>query len=523
MSQSDLSGMVSPTQSSNVGGRETNTNSSSESRSFIASDSVLYEEMSPSRPDALPRNDWRRTEEHLRRKCPRASTHQLEEPLRQAMLDSFTESFSHWYPLIDISRITHDTSRVLENTLIMAGSLARRIETVEDLLLPWSLYQQSKEMIYASNGRDLITLLKAICIIACWNLRPPSVISLDGPWHWAGITTRLALQIGMHRETTYSRLEDSSSCRRIWWHLVNSDVLQAACWGGPCLFRLQNQDVQLPQQSNSENILLQVFIQTTRLLVILRQAVELDISSPSDIVAALAGWHQNIPLPLKLYDITGYRNSYNKPINEMYILYFAIIIHIFFRHEVNEGHRARVSRITIAAFSCMVQLYEEIYHREQSNRLHSVHGFFLMLAAVPQIFHRAQTPDKERLREKELEIVCSVLRQLRVKYGGSNMVLQKVLKLISESQTNTEQDLITETQGEPTELFITRGEILDSVSLFPFPLEFSPNLDLLNAGIPDNERQEESIIDLLTFESSLIDWSVDGSTDFQAWTPTDFA
>jgi hypothetical protein len=43
------------------------------------------------------------------------------------------------------------------------------------------------------------------------------------------------------------------------------------------------------------------------------------------------------------------------------------------------------SRATIAASPCMIRLYEEIYYHEYATRLGSVHGFFLMLAAVPQI------------------------------------------------------------------------------------------------------------------------------------------
>jgi hypothetical protein len=118
-----------------------------------------------------------------------------------------------------------DTPPLLQKALLLAGSLVRRIDTVEDLQLPYALYQQAKEAIYTSSGSDTTTLLKAITITSCWSLRPPSVISLDGPWHWAGIAMRLALQLGLHQEKTYSGLRDSNSCRLVWWYLVVSSSI----------------------------------------------------------------------------------------------------------------------------------------------------------------------------------------------------------------------------------------------------------------------------------------------------------
>jgi hypothetical protein len=66
----------------------------------------------------------------------------------------------------------------------------------------------------------------SITIIACWSLRPPSVISLDGPWHWAGLAMRLALQLGLHQEKTYSCLQNPNECRLVWWHLVVSSFYE---------------------------------------------------------------------------------------------------------------------------------------------------------------------------------------------------------------------------------------------------------------------------------------------------------
>lgn len=189
--------------------------------SYVASDSVLFEETLPDNSYPPSWNHWRRIEEQLQANYQPALVASLEEPLRQALLDSFTTNSANWYPFITLSRI-HDAPPLLQKALILSGSLARRIDTVDDLQLPYALYIQAKESIYASSGRNPIILLMAITITACWSLRPPSVISLDGPWHWAGLAIRLALQLGLHRERTYSHLQNPNQCRLIWYHLMVS-------------------------------------------------------------------------------------------------------------------------------------------------------------------------------------------------------------------------------------------------------------------------------------------------------------
>lgn len=229
----------------------------------------------------------------------------------------------------------------------------------------------------------------------------------------------------------------------------------------------------------------------------------------NDIMAALVDWHQTVALPLRLHNLARVRNSYSRPVNEMFIVYFGIIIFVLFRHDTTESHHICVSLIIIVASSCMIRLFEEIHCHEDTPRLGSVHGFFLMLAAIPQIFHRPQVAEKERLRQRELDLICAVLQQLRVKYGGCNMVLQKVSKLRAESHNLPGSDPMAVAQNGLSRS--VTGVIPASSLLFPFPADFSPNLDLLDSCMPGNEGQKDVMIDLLAFESSLIDWSADGS------------
>lgn len=258
-----------------------------------------------------------------------------------------------------------------------------------------------------------------------------------------------------------------------------------------------------------------------RLLLILRKAVELKALSPSGTVAALIDWHRTLPLQLKLHNLASSRNTYIRAINEMFILYFAIIIHVLFRHDLDKDRHPRVSPTAIAASSCMIRLYEEIYHHEHAARLGSIHGFFLMLAAIPQIFHRTQVAEKEMLRSKELDLICAILKHLRVKFGGCNMVLNRILRLRAESQFSAGQNSVADVYNAAGGIS-AEGPIEGADQLFPFPAEFSTNLDLLQRGETVSESHEDVMIDVLAFESSLIDWSVDYSSNFHAMTAADF-
>jgi hypothetical protein len=45
---------------------------------------------------------------------------------------------------------------------------------------------------------------------------------LDSSYQWLGMAIRLAYQMGLHRESTYSKLENPGSARRIMWSLYVS-------------------------------------------------------------------------------------------------------------------------------------------------------------------------------------------------------------------------------------------------------------------------------------------------------------
>lgn len=282
------------------------------------------------------------------------------------------------------------------------------------------------------------------------------------------------------------------------------------------MIRSIDMNVLLPAvDSGSSEFKLRDFLHSVHLSLIVRRVVEFDVQDLSAIVAMLHNWTQRLPADLVLYDSNGQRRPYCKSTNQLYIMYFATIIFAIFRYRPSDN-RSRVTLLTLVASSCMIRLFEELYHHEQISQLLPINGFFLMLAAIPQIYYHPQTPVKERLREEELSVIRAIMGQLRIKYGGCDMVLRKICRLQDE-----------ELQGRPSKQLLfddrqaleTLGELpFLSVSrqLFPFPAEMFPNLDLLGEEVLGSD--EIDLSDLFPVEGSLEDWSFN---DPQLWVDVD--
>jgi hypothetical protein len=275
-------------------------------------------------------------------------------------------------------------------------------------------------------------------------------------------------------------------------------------------------DVLLPTvDSGSGEFKLRGFLYSVHLAQIVRRVIEFDVQDLSAIVAMLHNWPQSLPADLVLYDSNGQRRPYCKSTNHLYIMYFVTIIFAIFRCRPSDN-RSRATLLTVVASSCMIRFFEELYHHEQILQLLPINGFFLMLAAIPQIYYHPQTPAKERLREEELSVIRTILAQLRIKYGGCDMVLRKISRLQDEElQGRPSKSLLfddrqaLETWGELPFLSVSR-------QLFPFPAETFPNLDLLGEEVLGSH--EIDLSDLFPVEGSLEEWSFN---DPQLWIDVD--
>ncbi|KAH8902040.1 hypothetical protein BR93DRAFT_887960 [Coniochaeta sp. PMI_546] len=401
--------------------------------------------------------------------------------LQRALVDSFIEHMSHLYPVVDPSDLENPGSCVLlDQALCLAGSLTRHSSA--SMKLSRLLYEKVKTLISVNYEEDHVQTLKALCILSCWSLKPPDQISVDGPWHWTGVATRLAIQMGLHEESTYAKRPNARCLRRIFWHLVNSDKLQVCCWGRPPLLRLKDLDVRMLAIEDFEKDTLEArsFIQTTKLSIIIGVISELNLEKRpiqpeevTSITARLCDWIYELPEELRLHETAGDRRRYHRPTSEMFIEYFvAVIVSQNLMHERDK--RWRTSVLSIIASSCIVTLYEEIYYREHAVCLLPIHGFFCMAAALPLIHYRPTSTRRESLRIKQIDMLRSIMMAMRTRYGGSSMVLRKIDRLQRHVTASVRND-----EGQTAFYTNTQEPPERAHELFPFPPTICEDMDLL--------------------------------------------
>lgn len=143
-------------------------------------------------------------------------------PLLAALTESYFQNVFHRYPVVDRAILAAPKcSPLMMQAVCMAGSLMRHSSsTASGLALSHSLYEKTKLMLFLNQEPDPVTNLAALCLMICWSGNPTNSLSLDCPWQWTGTAIRLALQMGLHKEGTYTIRPDSSRLRRIWWVLM---------------------------------------------------------------------------------------------------------------------------------------------------------------------------------------------------------------------------------------------------------------------------------------------------------------
>lgn len=138
--------------------------------------------------------------------------------LLQALKESFIEHVLPIYPVLDPDDLSGpNTSTLLLQAVCLAGCLMRHDEN--SLQLGYTLYEKVKVLLHVNYEEDDLTVLKTMCILSCWSPSSPYIITLDGPWHWVGMAVRMAIQMGLQKQSTYINHSQAGCLRRIFWHL----------------------------------------------------------------------------------------------------------------------------------------------------------------------------------------------------------------------------------------------------------------------------------------------------------------
>lgn len=142
-------------------------------------------------------------------------------PLLAALTESYFNNVFHRYPVTDRTELEDPAcSTLLKQAVCMAGSLMRHSSRSDGLEFSHSLYEKTKLMLLLNHDSKPVAILAALCLMICWSPNPTDSLSLDCPWQWTGTSIRLALQMGLHKETTYLKHPEPGRLRRMWWILM---------------------------------------------------------------------------------------------------------------------------------------------------------------------------------------------------------------------------------------------------------------------------------------------------------------
>lgn len=138
----------------------------------------------------------------------------------QASADAYFQHLYHRAPVVDPEDLQGDRlPGLICHALCLIGTLLRHPGIHSPLEESDEYYCKVKALLFFNDRSDHRTVLKALCLLAFRNVTPPKMLSLECSWQWLGMATRLAYQMGLHRESTYTKLTNPGNARRIMWSL----------------------------------------------------------------------------------------------------------------------------------------------------------------------------------------------------------------------------------------------------------------------------------------------------------------
>ncbi|KAL4884567.1 hypothetical protein BJY04DRAFT_215031 [Aspergillus karnatakaensis] len=438
----------------------------------------------------------------------------------QALSDFYFRELFPLVPVLDRGQPEVQSSPLLQQCLCFAGSIMRQSTSPVEWSSP-AIYGRIKVLLLLHHDASPLNMLTSLCILSTWLPYAPDAIVLDNPWQWTGMAIRLALQLQLHEEETYSRLESPGRVRRIWWYLFNSDTLQMACSGRPGMFPLQETRARLPVPSDFENqdIGAWTFCNFTSLCRLLRKVLELgkaDKSSPDEVYSILDElglWRQSLPSSLQLFDgFSTTRRTYSRIVVELHIFYLVTTILASFLGRRDNPSLFKYS--SMAASSCITRLYEEILLHEEVTYLLPIHSWAHLVAAIPRAFSDSDLLNPERAHE--FQVSQQVLDMLSKKHPSAAAIQNRINALGGSSAGTFPPQADTMWDSLPAPIQDERKQRV--LSLFYYPANFCPMLDLLRStGSLGGSQLPHSMPIDNNVDDGCVDWSsllFDGAMSF---------
>ena len=427
------------------------------------------------------------------------------------MIDASTAAYFkylyHRIPVLDSEDVfaSHPSTLLLQ-TVCFVGAFLRHPKSLDALQETEAFYTKAKFLFFINHEHQPVAILKALCFFTLWNVKPPSVVTIDCSWNWLGLAIRLALQMGLHQESTHSKSTTPACCRRIAWYLYAQDKIISVCFGRPQMLRAQDFDLRPLLEADFEESQRdqgRLFILYTQLATICAKMIDLqssDLTNTFDRVLSvlldLKSWVLHIPADFRLSDDNG-NALYHREFYELLVCYLTCII-TYFHMYGRYFQPAVVSRISLVASSCIIALYQQMDYRDDINYLTAINNWSMMAASLAQLknlspqnlgANMVENPSGQSASSlEELETVVQILRQRTSKFPGANALIHRVERLKEEifSQCNNLSSpsalgsgAASRNLANPTQT--TYATVSNMHELFPFPKSLTPRLELLDA------------------------------------------
>lgn len=164
-----------------------------------------------------------------------------DKPLVDELIKAYFELVAPGFPIIDESvfmaqynsRNPEDPPSllVLHAMLLVGAHVSKQLP--ERDALKAMFFRRAKLLFDARHERDRLFVTQAALLLT-WHSDGAEDITANC-WHYVGIAARTATGLGMHRDVGPSKLVtlDKRTWRRVWWVLVQLDVLISLSYGRP--------------------------------------------------------------------------------------------------------------------------------------------------------------------------------------------------------------------------------------------------------------------------------------------------
>ncbi|KAG0650901.1 Acetamidase regulatory [Hyphodiscus hymeniophilus] len=328
---------------------------------------------------------------------------------------------------------------LLQSVLLAGAHVSQHPKIAESRsLVKMALFRRAKALFDMHFENDRMNLVQS-ALLFTWHFEGPDDVSSNA-YYWVGIACRVAFGLGMHRDlgpssSTRMPLGDTRIYRRIWWTLVQVDILASLHHGRPPMIDPDDFD-QTPLNADdfieycghrNQNININYCIQNSSLCTIIISVLKL--SSPGSLRrcrlspnlletqkapldSRLVGWY--LRLPSSLLDASSKRSDFWAL--QIQLHYNLTLLHLHritidTNHSSNNNHSSldqqkSLSTRHTAALS-IARLFDDIITMEAIERC-SFTSLTALLSAAIQMSYEARSASSNG------EVVLAIQSQNRL-------------------------------------------------------------------------------------------------------------